>query len=306
MFSLCYEFVVQYIQQIVTVAQFKPENAQDKTSDFRFVLMEFPFSMNVISRLITFRKKIRINQKKIIDALIEDHQAFLCIFCGSSDELSREHVIPQWVYGRCTKRTFITKTTGLSQTYHKTTLPACKECNSHILGLLEGHLKHEFDKVDFKSNGFTKETTEFIILWLETLEYKFQVLDLRRKLNRVNGSEYSPYIGKMPIAMFQGPIDASPSKVFSNLRGSLKTLCVKSKSARTNSLVVFSTTNTDFHFFHSTNNYIFIELAEFGVAFFYFTKRIFNTLEEAHSAAMEIIKKEYDREQLAPCTRTGL
>jgi len=257
------------------------------------VLKEFPSSMSVNSRLIALRKKIRTNQKKIVDVLIEDHHAILCVFCGSTEELTREHVIPQWVYDRCTKRTFITNTNGSSQTYNKTTLPACKHCNSHILGLLERHLKHEFDRVDIKSSSFTKETTELIILWFETLEYKFQVLDLRRKLNRVKGAEYSPYIGEMPISMFQGPIDTSPSKVFSNLRGSLKTLSVKSKSARINSLVVFSTTNPDFHFFHSTNNFIFIELAKFEVAFFYFIKRTFDSPEAAHSAAKEIISKEY-------------
>jgi len=259
----------------------------------RIMLKDFPSSMSVNSRLIALRKKIRTNQKKIVDILIEDHQAILCIFCGSTEELTREHVIPQWVYGRCTKRTFIINTNGSSQAYNKTTLPACKHCNSHILGLLERHLKRELDRVDIKSNSFTKETTELIILWLETLEYKFQVLDLRRKLNKVKGSEYSPYIGKMPIAMFQGPIDTSPFKVFSNLRGSLKTLSVKSKSARINSLVVFSTINPDFHFFHSTNNFIFIELAEFEVAFFYFIQQTFDSPGAALSAAKEIISKEY-------------
>lgn len=81
--------------------------------------------------------------------------------------------------------------------------------------------------------------------------------------------------------------------MFSNLRGSLKKLSVKSKSTRINSLVVFSTTNPDFHFFHSTNNFIFIELAEFEVAFFYFIKRTFDNPEAAHSAVKEIIRKEY-------------
>jgi len=253
--------------------------------------------MSVNTRLVALRKKIRINHKKIIDALIEDHQAILCIFCGSTEELTREHVIPRWVYGHCTKRTFITNTNGSSQTFNKTTLPVCKHCNSHILGFLESHLKHEFDRVDITSSSFTKEITELIILWLETIEYKFQVLDLRRKLNKVKGTEYSPYIGKMPISMFQGPMDTSPFKVFSNLRGSLKTLCVKSKSAKINSLVVFSTTNPDFYFFHSTNNFIFIELADFEVAFFYFIKRTFDSPEAANSAAKEIISKEYSKSQ---------
>ncbi|MCW8900998.1 MAG: hypothetical protein OQK95_10045, partial [Gammaproteobacteria bacterium] len=185
--------------------------------------------MSINFKLITFRKNIRNNQKKIIDTLINNHQARLCLFCGSTEELTREHVIPQWVYNRCTKRVFITNTNGTSQTYNQTTIPACKNCNSKILGFLERHLKHEFEKVDVGNNTFDEETIELIILWLEILEYKFQVLDLRRKLNRVKDSKYIPSIGNIPISMFQGPIDRTPTKVFSNLRNSLKTLSVKSK-----------------------------------------------------------------------------
>ncbi len=249
--------------------------------------------MSVNLKLIQFRKKIRLNQKKVIDAIVKDHSTNNCIFCGDSEQLTREHVIPQWVYKRCTKRTFVTTTNGVSQTYNKTTVPACKDCNSNILGSLERHLKHEFERVDVREQDFSRETYELIILWLESLEYKFQALDLRRNLNKVKGSKYIPYIGNMPISMFQGPLDTSPSKVFSNLRASLKALSIKSKSENLNSLCVLYTKNTDFHFFHSTNNYIFIELAEYGVAFFYFFKRRFDRPESASLEAQEIVKKEY-------------
>ena len=249
--------------------------------------------MDVQAKLIKFRKKIRLNQRDVIDAIIKDHSANICIFCGETENLTREHVIPQWVYGRCTKSTFITTTNGSSQSYNKTTLPACNECNSNILGSLERHLKHEFARIDVKEEGFSSDFTSLIILWLESLEYKFQVLDLRRNLNKVKGSTYIPYIGKLPIAMFQGSLDTSPTKVFSNLRSSLRTLSIKSKNHRFNSLGVLSTRNTDFHFFHSTNNYIFVELAEFGIAFFYFYKRTFDNLYDARLAAQDILKKEY-------------
>ncbi|MCE7535591.1 HNH endonuclease [Aliivibrio fischeri] len=249
--------------------------------------------MSINSKLVQLRKKVRLNQKKVIDEIIRDHSTNTCIFCGSSEQLTKEHVIPQWVYSRCTKRTFVTTTNGASQTYNKTTLPACKDCNSNILGSLERHLKHEFENIDVRKQEFSRETYELIILWLETLEYKFQVLDLRRNLNKVKGSEYIPYIGKMPISMFQGPADTSPSKVFSNLRSSLKALSVKSKSKKLNSLCVLYTKNPDFHFFHSSNNFIFIELAQYGVAFFYFFNRTFDSHESASLAAQEIVKKEY-------------
>jgi uncharacterized Fe-S cluster-containing radical SAM superfamily protein len=185
--------------------------------------------MSIKLKLIQFRKKIRLNQKKVIDGIVKDHSTKNCIFCGDSNLLTREHVIPQWVYNRCTQRTFVTTTNGASQTYNKTTVPACKDCNSNILGSLERHLKHEFEKVDVREQEFSRETYELIILWLESLEYKIQVLDLRRNLNKVKDSEYIPYIGKMPLSMFQGSPDTSPSKVFSNLRSSLKTLSIKSK-----------------------------------------------------------------------------
>jgi len=249
--------------------------------------------MSLFAKLVRFRKKIRVNRKKVIEAIVTDHSAQICIFCGETENLTREHVIPQWVYNRCTKRTFITTTNGSAQTYNKTTVPACKDCNSNILGSLERHLKHEFERVDVRNEGFSLTTLELIIIWLESLEYKFQVLDLRRNLNRVKGAEYIPYIGNLPVAMFQGPLDTSPAKVFSNLRAALSVLSIKSKSQRLNSLCVLFTKNQDFHFFHSTNNYIFIELAEFGVAFFYFYKKNFETHEEAASMAQNIVKKEY-------------
>ena len=249
--------------------------------------------MSLNKKLINFRKKIRLNRKKVIDSVVEDHSVHICIFCGENENLTREHVIPQWVYGRCTKRNFITTTNGASQTYNKTTVPACKDCNSNILGSVERHLKHEFDRVNVKEESYSQETMELIVFWLESLEYKFQILDLRRSLNRVEGSEYIPYIGKLPISMFQGPVDTSPAKVFSNLRSALKVLSVKSKSSELNSLCVLSTKNLDFHFFHSNNNYIFIELAEFGVAFFYFFKERFDNHRDATEKAQEIVKKEY-------------
>ncbi|MDO6618673.1 MULTISPECIES: hypothetical protein [unclassified Shewanella] len=154
-------------------------------------------------------------------------------------------------------------------------------------------MKHEFERVDVSHQEFTHETLELIILWLETLEYKFQVLDLRRNLNKVKGAEYIPFIGKMPIAMFQGSMDTSPAKVFSNFRSALQVLSVKSKADRFNSLCIMHTKNKDFHFFHSTNNFIFIELAEFGIAFFYFYKQSFDDHSAATESAMTIVEDHY-------------
>ena len=249
--------------------------------------------MNLNNKLIEFRKKVRVNQQGVVDSIIRDHSANICVFCGEVNGLTKEHVIPQWVYDRCVKRNFITTTNGSAQAYHNTTVPACGDCNNSILGALEKYLIKKFQVVNLRDDFFSDGDLDLIILWLEIIEYKFHVLDLRRNLNKIKTAEYIPYIGKMPIAMFQGPMDQSPSKVFSNLRSALKTLAVKSKVRRHNSLCSFYTKNPDFHFFHSTNNFIFIELAKYNVAFFYFYKRDFATVEEAAFQAKKILKSEY-------------
>ncbi len=79
--------------------------------------------MSINIKLVEFRKKIRKNQKKIIDSIIENHTKNICIFCGESENLTKEHVIPQWVYDHCTKRAFVTTINNKSQTYHMATLP---------------------------------------------------------------------------------------------------------------------------------------------------------------------------------------
>ena len=107
------------------------------------------------------------------------------------------------------------------------------------------------------------------------------------------GIKYIPFIGKIPIAMFHGSMDTSPAKVFSNFRSALQVLSVKSKADRLNSLCIIHTKNKDFHFFHSTNNFIFIELAEFGVAFFYFYKQKFEDYSVAVQSAMGIVQENY-------------
>jgi hypothetical protein len=68
--------------------------------------------MSVNLKLIQFRKKIRLNRKKVIDGIVKDHSTNSCIFCGDSSHLTREHVIPQWIYKGCTKRTLVTTTNG--------------------------------------------------------------------------------------------------------------------------------------------------------------------------------------------------
>lgn len=244
------------------------------------------------SRLITLRKKIRLSQKIVIANLIEDHDAQICVICGSPEDLTKEHVIPKWTFENNPDKHFITDVNGIGQTYNKTTVPACYHCNSYVLGALEDSLNKLFRTVDLEKNGLSNLDKENVILWLELIDYKFQVLNLRRKLMKPKNGPYLPYLAKLPVSIIQ-KIDLSPSKVFSNLRQGLHRLSVKKKTNHINSLIIFKTSNESFHFFHKVDDFIFLELPSHGIALFHFFKLKFSNHAEAHKAAMKIIKKVY-------------
>ncbi|QFR39563.1 hypothetical protein A9Q91_05070 [Candidatus Gracilibacteria bacterium 28_42_T64] len=248
--------------------------------------------MKLTSRLIDLRKNIRNNQRVIVDKLKTNHNLNLCVFCGIENNLTKEHILPQWVYDRNPKRIFTTNTNGISQTYNKSVLPCCSSCNNEILGHLEYVIQDKLKDVDLELNCFEYKDIELIILWLETITYKLQVMDIRRKFKKDKNSEFIPYLSDFPISFLQD-LSLSPSKVFSNLRKSLKKISIKSKTNRINSLLVFKTKNPDFHFIHSSNNFIFLELPKYEIALFYFLNKEFRTHKDAHDKCINILDKEY-------------
>jgi hypothetical protein len=243
-------------------------------------------------RLILLRKIVRENSKYVAKLLIEDHEASACIICGTTKNLTKEHVIPKWAFGNDQNKNFVTNINGISQSYSKTTLPACAHCNSYVLGVLERYLEMLFTQKNLETDYFSDREKENIVLWLELIDYKFQALNLRRKLRKPKNSIYVPYLAQISIGIMQ-KMDISPTKIFSNFRQALKKLGVKSKMEQLNSLVIFETSNESFHFFHKVNEFIFIEMPQKKVALFYFIDRTFDTDREAYELAMDKIKAVY-------------
>lgn len=249
--------------------------------------------MELNHRFILLRKNIRINHKKIIDSIIFQDKKDICVFCGSTKNLTKEHVIPKWVFGNRPDKSFITYTNGLSQTYNRTTVPACSVCNSNILSSLEYEIVRIFNNINLDRDYFSDKDKEYIILWLEIIEFKFQVLNMRRKFIKSKNGEYVSYLADFPISILQNNASLTPSKVFSNLRKAHKRLTIKSKCNKYNALVVFKTTNSNFHYFHKTYHFIFLELADFGLGLFYFFEREFELETQAYKEAMDIVKEVY-------------
>jgi len=261
--------------------------------------------MTINSKLLLLRTKVRNNSKVIIDHIIQsqiiskNNQANrndgkeVCIFCGSLEQITKEHVIPRWTFEKCTEKYFITDVNGRRQTYNRTTVPACANCNNDLLGCLENYVTDLFKATDLSKSPFSNNEIQNIIRWLEIIEYKFQVLEVRRKFISSKSNGYIPYLTDFPISIIREK-KGSSIKVVSEIRRSQKQITVKSKSRNTNSLVVFKTKNTSFYFFHNMNEFIFLELPRYKIALFYFFNKSFENEFDAYNTAMKIITDVYD------------
>jgi hypothetical protein len=259
--------------------------------------------MSVEVQLKSLRTLTRQNSKVIINHIIQTNisrsidkqkhaNSDLCMFCGTTENITKEHVMPRWTYDHCDKRFFTTNTNGLNQTYNKATIPACSTCNNERLSSLEVYINKLFSSINLETNYFNIEEMENIIRWLEIIDYKFQILDIRRLFIASKEAGYIPYLADFPLSILR-PNVSSPSKVVTEIRRSLKRVATKNKNINLNSLLVFKTSNKGFHFFHKMDDFVFIELPKHKLAIFYFYKRTFSDIKRAHKEAKKLIDKVY-------------
>lgn len=252
-----------------------------------------------------FRKAVRENVKDVVnyidrnyvlrenDKAVQPSKQKICMFCGSGQNISKEHIIPRWVFNKNTKAFFTVNLNGLDQTYNKATVPACTQCNSELLNDLEKLIQGLFENRNVVKNPFEWGETQEIIRWLELIDYKFQIYNITRKFLASKKVGKIPYLMDFPLYMLLQNKDYSPFQVLSAIRRSLKRLSIAKKYKHLNSLVVFKTTNKGFHFFHTIDEFIFLEFPRYQIALFYFFKEEFDTTKAAYDKAMEIIKKVY-------------
>jgi hypothetical protein len=260
--------------------------------------------MDIEKLMRTLRINVRKNSKIIMDDVRVRHvpnrsskeksKIEICVFCGTQANLTKEHVLPRWVFGKCSKEFFITDANKSEQTYNKTTVPACANCNNHLLAGIENYIIDLFKYTNIKEDFFDKNEIQNVIRWLEIIEYKFQILEIRRKFIRSKEIPHISYFRDIPISVMRENIDYSPYKALAEIRGSLNRLSKRDKSLKQNSLVIFTTKNKSFYFFHKMDDFIYLELPEFEIALFYFYHKIFNSSKEASEEAMNIIKSVYN------------
>lgn len=167
-------------------------------------------------------------------------------------------------------------------------MPACKVCNSSILSHLEKCIIQIFNDVDLRQSILTRQQREYIIRWLEVIDYKFQVINVRKKFQSGRGQAFVPYLADLPLSIMRTQF--SPSQIITQLRRSLHRITRKDKSSNLNSLVFGNTKNPSFNFAHNMDEFVFIEMPTFNKFFFYFYNKKFLNTASAIRAADEVLK----------------
>ncbi len=194
----------------------------------------------------------RTNGKYVMNKLFTDYVRGLitkkvtpsCFLCGVEKDLTKEHVLPKWVFESNAKHFFTSDVNQLPKAYISSTLPACRNCNSVLLNGIERFIQKTLSQVDLKKRYYTGEEWENIIRWLEIIDFKFQVLDITTKFRAHKKAGYIPGLADFSIAFMR---DMSVSSVTSKCRLSLKRITTKDKRKRENSLIVGKTIEKSFH-----------------------------------------------------------
>jgi hypothetical protein len=214
----------------------------------------------------------------------------ICVFCFSSSKITKEHVLPKWVFEKDTESTLISSVNKQTQTYNKVVIPACSNCNNSILAPIEKHIFKIIQDISCKSHDLADLSN--LIRWLEILDYKLQVYDCRRKYIKYEKNEYDDFFGILPVAHLRHFKDMNPYKAYDLLRSSQRRITIKKKE-NFKSLVIFDTLVPHFNFFTQPNEYIFISFPMIKIAAFYFLKKSFSNESDASKEALFIIKKVF-------------
>lgn len=246
---------------------------------------------------------IRVNLRKHGSEIAEDvfyrfHPATfsvgseICVFCKTQKNLTKEHVLPKWLFQNKTNIGFEIKTNQQSISYLKSVVPACNNCNNSILAEVEKKIILILENLE-KNKYYYNNDLENIIRWLEIIEYKLQVFSNRLKYIKYANEPFSDF-GTLPISWMNHFWEMNPFKALSNLKFIQRNISIKNKSSNLNSLIIFKTKEPHFEFFHQASEYIFISFPMYNNAIFYFFRKKFKNAKEAQCEAIEIMKKVLD------------
>lgn len=191
---------------------------------------------------------------------ISDYGKECCIICGTDKNITKEHLLPKWVFENDVKKSFFISPEDTLYSYRLSYLPCCKTCNSSVLGNFEHHIREILKK---ENKDFTISEKEDIIFWIKYLDFKFKIFGVEKACHRNTKSK--SYIG-----LWDKPRN-NPKNFFYDLFDLPTT---------TSSLIVSEPKQKNFDFFYWKDHYFSITLPQCNVSIIYFFTNKIENIEE--------------------------
>ena len=191
---------------------------------------------------------------------ISDYGKECCIICGTDKNITKEHLLPKWVFENDVKKSFFISPEDTLYSYRLSYLPCCKTCNSSVLGNFEHHIREILKRED---KNFTISEKEDIIFWIKYLDFKFKIFGVEKACHRNTKS-------KSNIGLWDKPKN-NPKNFFYDLFD---------LPATTNSLIISEPKQKNFDFFYWKDHYFSITLPQCNVSIIYFFTNKIENIEE--------------------------
>ena len=191
---------------------------------------------------------------------ISEYGKECCIICGTNKNITKEHLLPKWVFENDVKKSFFISPEDTLYSYRLSYLPCCKTCNSSVLGNFEHHIREILKR---ENKNFTISEKEDIIFWIKYLDFKFKIFGVEKACHRNTKS-------KSNIGLWDKPRN-NPKNFFYDLFD---------LPATTNSLIISEPKQKNFDFFYWKDHYFSITLPQCNVSIIYFFTNKIENIEE--------------------------
>lgn len=247
---------------------------------------------------MALRKIVRTNGPYVMRKLFDDYLTGLttkklvpsCFICGAETNLTKEHILPKWVFESNNNHFFTSDVNQLNQAYIRATVPACRRCNNELLNGIERYIQQILATVDLQHRYYTPEEWANVIRWLEIIDFKFQVWDIMTKFRAHKKGGYIPFLADFSIFFMRHP---SVRTVTSKVRRALKRIGTKDKDSRSQELIVGRTIKKTFHYFHTNGEFMHLELPTYNKGFFIFFEKVHKNEKAVLREMKKLIKFAY-------------
>lgn len=179
-----------------------------------------------------------------------DYENECCILCGTDKNITKEHLLPKWVFENDVKKSFFISPEETLYSYRLAYLPCCRNCNSSIFGNFEHYIREIFRR---ENKNYTLSEKENIIFWIKYLDFKFKIFGIEKACHKNSKSKSNNGLCKRP--------HNNPKEFFYDLFESNYDI---------NALIISEAKQKNFDFFYWKDYYFSITLPQCNITVVYF------------------------------------